>query len=53
MLKVKPVHKLKNELAKVKETTIWKKLFVSKIDEEKMRELKAEQMIKYGYRNFF
>ncbi len=51
-MKTKNVHesveKPKNFFAKVGETKIWKKFFVSQIDYEKVEELKREMQIKYG-----
>ena len=55
-MKTKNVHesveKPKNFFAKVGETKIWKKLFVSQIDYEKVEELKREAQIKYGMMRF-
>jgi hypothetical protein len=42
----------KNFFAKVGETKIWKKLFVSQIDYKKVEELKREAQIKYGMMRF-
>jgi|GEM_PF-5818949 len=50
-MKTKTVHEFiqttKNFFAKVGETRIWKKLFVLKIDDAKLTELKAEARLKY------
>lgn len=55
-MKTKNVHesveKQKNFFAKVGKTRIWKKLFVSRIDYEKVEELKREAQIKYGMMRF-
>jgi len=55
-MKTKNVHesieKPKNFFAKVGETRIWKKFFVSRIDFEKVEELKRETQIKYGMMRF-
>jgi hypothetical protein len=55
-MKTKNVHesveKPKNFFAKVGETRIWKKLFVSQTDYEKVEELKREAQIKYGMMRF-
>ncbi len=47
------VEKLKNFFAMVGKTRIWKKLFVSRIDYEKVEELKREVLIKYGSMRFY
>ncbi len=47
------VEKLKNFFARVGKTRIWKKLFVSRIDYEKVEELKREALIKYGSMRFY
>ncbi len=55
-MKTKNAHesleKPKNFFAKVGETKIWKKLFVSRIDFEKVEELKRKAQMKYGMMRF-
>lgn len=50
-MKTKTVHEfiqtIKSFFAKVGETRIWQKLFVIKIDDAKLAELKAETRLKY------
>lgn len=41
------IQTIKNFFAKVGETRIWQKLFVIKIDDAKLAELKAETRLKY------
>jgi hypothetical protein len=44
--------KIKNFFTKVGETRIWRILFISKIDMDKVDELKRETMIKYWIMRF-